>query len=105
MTTEEAREKKAKKDREWQKKVREARTMKIIQETENIKKLNRMILKRTDKIQQMNLMGESLRSELLEHKFENEAIVKLMKEKVKAECIMKQKYKLVFKHHSLFKEK
>ena len=103
MKPEEVHEKKLAKDRLRQQKIRSKTAMKIYQEKNNIEKLETMIQRKTEKITSLKTMKERLKSELFSSELETQAVVKLINEKENAEKVMKEKYKLVFKHHSVCK--
>ena len=59
-----------------------------------------MIAAKIEKKERVKDLGEELQSRLISVQVETKAVLKLIKESEKSETIMKEKYKLVFKHHS-----
>ena len=103
MKPEEVHEKKLARDRLRQQKIRSKSAMKINQEKKNIEKLEIMIQRKTEKITSLKTLKERFKLDLLSSELETQAVVKLIYEKENCEKIMKEKYKLVFKHHSVCK--
>ena len=100
MNPELVHEKKLKRDRKWQTHLREKKAQEKAQEKENIEKLKKMVERKTEKKFQMEALGENLRSELLSYQIETQAVLKLIKEKERSHVVMKEKYKLAFKHRT-----
>ena len=98
--SEKAHQNKLLRDKVYQKQRRGVKAMEKAREKVNIKKLETMIAAKIEKKERLKDVGEELQSRLISVQVETKAVLKLIKESEKSENIMKEKYKLVFKHHS-----
>ena len=105
MTAEEAHVKGLERDRVRQGKIRAKNALTKKLSLGNVSKLKRMIKRKEDYILQLEVAGKDLKADLVRFEVENQATVKLIKDKEKAEVVVKEKYKLVFKHHSACRKK
>ena len=105
MTPEKAKEKKLTRNCLRQKNIRKANTLKDMKEKMNINKLKKIILRKTERISELNKKTEELNSELLSLETSTQAAKKLIQKEENAEVIMKKKYKLAFSHHSVCHKK
>ena len=95
-----SKEKKLERDRLRQKEIRRGENQKKIGGRANAKKLKEILYNKEMKLSEMKNKTEDLKSELLVCDLETHAVEKMLKEKEKLEFLMKEKFKMGFKHHS-----
>ena len=95
-----SKEKKLERDRLRQKEIRRGENQKKIEGRANVEKLKEILYNKEMKLSEMENKTEDLKSELLACDLETHAVEKMLKEKEKLESLLKEKFKMVFKHHS-----
>ena len=87
-------------DKIYQKQKREAKSREKDQEKANLEKLKNIVAAKIAKKTEMKTRGEQLQSKLTSLQIETQAVEQLIKEGGKSEVLIKEKYKLVYKHHN-----
>ena len=98
--SEKAQQNKLLRDKFYQKQKREAKAREKDQVKVNLEKLKNIIAAKIEKKPKVKTLGEQLQSRLTSLQIETQAVDQLIKEREKSVVLMKEKYKLVYKHHN-----